>query len=276
MQMYRHLAVGIVSLVLASALGAQDKQSLTLASTTSLENSGLYRHILPALSKDTGIEVKVIPVGTGRALSIASRGDADLVIVHDEASELNFVAQGHGIERQTFMYNYYVLVGPKQDVAHIAKSQSVVMGLSEIARKRATFLSRGDQSGTHKKELLLWKVIGLTLSSKHSWYRESGSGMGATLNIANELGAYTIADTATWFSFRRRNHLRIIVADSSFLNFYSVILVNPQKHRHINYEQAKMFAEWLTRGRGIRLIDQFRFEGVKLFYPLAQNALPLD
>lgn len=270
MCLHRYLLVAALVLSM-SAFAEQPQQSLILASTTSLENSGLYRYILPHFLKQTGIRVKVIPVGTGRALSIASRGDADVVIVHDERSELHFVIQGHGIERRTFMYNYYILVGPVEDPRKISATQNILLGFDRIAREQQLFVSRGDQSGTHKKELALWDIIGLQISPKTSWYKEVGGGMGATLNIANELGAYTITDTATWHSFKRRSHLAIIVADGSLLNPYSVILVNPQKHPGVNYPAAKVFLDWISQGAGAKLIDQFRFEKMKLFHLLAQQ-----
>ena len=262
------IAFGLFSLPLVA-----EQKTLTVASTTSLENSGLYDNILPYFKKETGIQVNVIPVGTGRALSIARRGDADLVVVHDESSELRFMIEGGGIERKTFMYNHYILVGPKKDKAGIASMQNIVAGFNKIAQDKVPFISRGDQSGTHKKELALWQIIGLSMPIQRTWYKETGSGMGATLGIANELGAYTITDTATWLSFKRRDYLDVIIADGSLLNTYSVILTNPKKHPHVRYADAKLFSEWLTRGKGAELIEAFYFGRIKLFHLLVQDPL---
>ncbi len=242
-------------------------RSITLASTTSVDNSGFYSYVLPKFSEETGIGVRVIAVGTGRALNIAGKGDADLVLVHDEQSEHEFVARGDGIERRTFMYNYYILVGDKNDPAEIAATKDISSALRKIAQGRIPFISRGDNSGTHKKELSLWRFADIQVNSKyHHWYIEIGNSMGAALNMANELRAYTLSDSATWFSFKNRANLKVLVENiPPLINPYSVVLVNPKKHPHVHYRDAKIFADWLVDGNGAQWIEAFRFEGIKLF-----------
>ncbi len=244
---------------------ASAPRSIVLASTTSTDNSGLYDVLLPAFTRDTGIVVRVIAVGTGRALSIASRGDADVLIVHDAASELEFVRAGYGVERKTFMYNDYVLVGP---IAAAVEAGGVSETLRRIAQSGATFVSRGDDSGTHKKELSLWYEVLGGAPSGRIWYREVGAGMGTALNIANELGAYTLADRSTWVSFNNRANLKVIVENEPPLhNPYSVILVNPGRYPGVRFAAARVFSDWLTSERGFVHIRGFKVRGRQLFFP---------
>ena len=270
--MYVHQITRILVAVLAlSAFATAEARRVVLASTTSTDNSGLYEYLLPEFTADTGIKVDVVAVGTGRAIKIAEQGDADLLIVHDEQSELAFVDSGYGIDRHTFMYNDYILVGPQQDTIGIRRSETtrIAQAMQMIAGNAAPFISRGDDSGTHKKELSLWVLSGVDLSTPGSWYREVGAGMGATLNIANELSAYTLADRSTWISFNNRDNLVIVKENDPLLyNFYSVILVNPERWPEINFQGARRFHQWLLSPRGSTLIASFRVKGKQLFYPI--------
>lgn len=243
------------------------KQSIVLSSTTSTDNSGLYEVLLPAFTRESGIGVRVVAVGTGRALSIARRGDADVLIVHDEQSELEFMRQGYGIRRTTFMYNDYVLVGPVDGDQRIRQAKTLSEALCTIDHIGAAFVSRGDDSGTHKKELSLWRAVLGEVPDKQSWYREVGKGMGATLNLVNEMGAYTLSDRATWVSFNNRGGLEIVIENEPPLNNpYSIILVNPGIHPHVRFTQARIFADWLVSERGLSLIRSFRVRGQQLFF----------
>ena len=261
---------------LSSYGAAAAPRSIVLTSTTSADNSGLYEALLPDFTRDTGIVVRVVAVGTGRALSIASRGDADVLIVHDVESELEFVRAGHGVGRRTFMYNDYVLVGPVSDAAGAAEAGGIIEALRRISGDAGTFVSRGDDSGTHKKELSLWhEALGDTPSGR-GWYREVGAGMGAALNISNQLGAYTLSDRATWVSFSNRANLKIVVENEPPLNNpYSVIVVNPERHPGVRFEEARIFADWLTSEQGLSRIRDFRVRGQQLFFPYPRS-LPAE
>lgn len=238
-----------------------------LASTSSPENSGLYADLLPRFRAETGITVRVVAVGTGRALDMARRGDADLVIVHDEQSELAFVRGGYGIQRRTVMYNDYILVGPRTDPAGIKSRLRLSGALEKIASGKATFISRGDESGTHKRERALWRMTSVK-NPAGQWYIEAGRGMGGTLNMANELGAYTLSDRATWASFGNKKALMILIENHPPLdNPYSVILVNPDKHPHTRHRAASVFSDWLVSERGQRYIRDFKINGEQLFFP---------
>lgn len=270
--MYLYQIARILIAVLISGTFAQaDEPRIVLASTTSTDNSGLYEYLLPEFTAATGITVAVVAVGTGRAIKIAEQGDADLLIVHDEQSELAFVDAGYGIDRRTFMYNDYILVGPRLDSIGIKNSPTtrIEQAMRIIADRAATFVSRGDDSGTHKKELLLWALADVDLNAAASWYREVGTGMGATLNIANELSAYTLADRSTWVSFNNRGNLVIVKENDPLLyNYYSIILVDPERWPQINFKAAQRFYRWLTSPQGSALIASFRVKGVQLFYPI--------
>ncbi len=244
---------------------------ILLASTTSTQNSGLFDHLLPRFEADTGIEVRVVAVGTGQALKLGERGDADLVLVHDAASERAFVERGFGTERRQVMYNDFVIVGPDADPARLGAAGSLDEALRRIAKARAPFVSRGDDSGTHKAERRLWRDAGV-LVADHSgdWYREVGAGMGATLNTASVMGAYTLADRATWLAFGNKGGLRIIhEGDARLFNPYGVILVNPQRFAHVKEKDARAFMAWLTSAGGQGAIAEFRVQGRQVFFPSA-------
>jgi tungstate transport system substrate-binding protein len=250
---------------------AQDK-SIVVASTTSTEQSGLFGHLLPAFTKKTGIAAKVVAVGTGQALDIGRRGDADVVFVHDRPAEDKFVAEGAGIDRRDVMYNDFVLVGPKADPAKIAGSKDVAAALKKIADAKAPFVSRGDKSGTHAAELRYFKLANVDpLEGKGSWYRETGSGMGPALNTASSMDAYILADRGTWLSFKNRGNLGIVVeGDKRLFNPYGVMLVNPAKHSHVKVAEGKAFMDWLVSKEGQDTIAGYKIDGQQLFFPDAQ------
>ena len=258
-----------VSLVLAAGAAAAERPFITLASTTSTENSGLLAHLVPLFEAKTGIRVRVVAVGTGQALKIARRGDVDLLLVHDEAAELQFVADGGGVDRREVMYNDFVVVGPRRDPAAIAGRRDVVAALRRIAETRSLFISRGDDSGTHKAEARLWQAGTVDVAAASGdWYRAVGAGMGATLNAAAALDGYTIADRATWLAFANKRDLAIMVeGDPRLFNQYGVILVNPARHPHVKAAVARAFVEWLTAPAGQRAIAEFTIGGEALFYP---------
>jgi tungstate transport system substrate-binding protein len=248
----------------AIATTAQER-SITLASTTSTEQSGFFAYVLPLFKAETGIEVKVVAVGTGQALAIGARGDADALLVHDRLGEEKFVAEGNGIDRRPVMFNDFVIVGPKADPAGIHGLNNAKDAFSKIGVAQTTFVSRGDDSGTHRMELRQWKAAGL--SPKGTWYRETGQGMGPSLNIAAQLNAYILTDRATWASFRNKSDLEILVeGDPSLFNPYSSILVNPAKFPAINVADAKIWHEWITTAPGQKAIESFRIDGKQLFF----------
>lgn len=247
---------------------------ITVASTTSTQDSGLFNHILPLFKAKTGIEVRVISQGTGQALDTARRGDADVVFVHAKAQELKFVEEGFSTERRPVMYNDFVLIGPKSDPAGVAGSKDIVAALKKIQEKAAPFVSRGDKSGTHAAELNLWKVAGVDIAAqKGPWYREIGQGMGAALNTSGAMGAYVLSDRATWISFKNRGDLVISVeGDQRLFNQYGVMSVNPAKHPHVKVNDGKLFADWLTSPEGQKAIADYKIDGQQLFFPNAGQA----
>jgi len=261
------LAAACAALVSLPVL-AQDR-SIVVASTTSTEQSGLFGHLLPAFTRKTGIAVKVVAVGTGQALDIGRRGDADVVFVHDRPAEDQFVAEGAGIDRRDVMYNDFVLIGPKSDPAKVAGSKDIADALRKIAGAKAPFVSRGDKSGTHAAELRYFKLAGVDpLEGKGSWYRETGSGMGPALNTASSMNAYVLADRGTWLSFRNRGELGIAVeGDKRMFNPYGVMLVNPAKHPHVKVAEGKAFIDWLVSKEGQDTIAGYRIDGQQLFFP---------
>lgn len=264
----RWLAAAFAGVVLATPAAAGE--TLVVASTTSTEQSGLFKHLLPEFAKATGIEVRVVAVGTGQALDMGRRGDADVVFVHDPAAEEKFVADGFGVKRHEVMYNDFVLVGPKGDPAK-ARGRDVTAALKRIAQARAAFASRADHSGTHAAELRYWKAAGLGKPSG-AWYRETGSGMGATLNTAAGMDAYALADRGTWLSFRNRGDLEILVeGDTRLFNQYGVILVNPAKHPHVKQQAGRKFIDWLVSPAGQMAIADYRIDGQPLFFPNARG-----
>lgn len=262
--------------VLAALFWAQhasraEERFITVASTTSTQDSGLFGHILPLFTAATGIEVRVIAVGTGQAVLLAERGDADVLLVHHRASEEQFVKDGHGVQRVEVMYNDFVLVGPCADPAATKGLSDIVAALQRVAQVGAVFLSRGDDSGTHKLEQKLWDTANIDVrGASGGWYRQTGSGMGATLNTANGLGAYTIADRATWMSFGNKSQLCLLAeGDPRLFNVYGVILVNPSRHPHVKAADGQAFIDWLTSAEGQRAIAGFLIDGQPVFFPIA-------
>ena len=254
--------------LLASPLAWAQSPSIVVSSTTSTEQSGLFAHLLPAFKKATGIDVKVVALGTGQALDMARRGDADVVFVHDKAAEEKFVAEGFGLKRLEVMYNDFVLIGPKADPAG-TRGKDIVAALAKLAASNAGFVSRGDKSGTHAAELRFWKMANLE-ASKGSGYRECGCGMGPALNIAASQGAYVLADRGTWLNFKNRADLAILVeGDQRLFNQYGVMVVNPAKHAHVKQAEAQKFVDWVTTAPGQASIAEYKIGGEQLFFPNA-------
>jgi tungstate transport system substrate-binding protein len=268
--------MGLVRLVLIAAaflctpVHAQPRY-ITVASTTSTEQSGLFKHVLPMFEKRTGIQVRVVALGTGQALDMGRRGDADVVFVHARPLEDKFIAEGYGVRRYEVMYNDFVLIGPRTDPARVAGAKDAVSALRKIEETRAPFVSRGDRSGTHFAELELWKAAGIDIArAKGSWYREIGQGMGPALNTAAAMDAYVLADRGTWLSFKNRAKLTIAVeGDRRLFNQYGIILVNPQKHLGVKKEMGQAFIDWLISSEGQEAIAAYRIGGEQLFFPNA-------
>ena len=260
---------------LVGSVASADERVITVASTTSTEQSGLFGHLLPVFEKDSGIKVRVVALGTGQALDMARRGDADVAFVHDKLAEEKFVAEGYGVERKEVMYNDFVLIGPKADPAKVA-GNDIMLGLRRIATMDATsrppFVSRGDKSGTHAAELRYWRAAGVDLDrAKGPWYRDTGSGMGPSLNMASSMNAYILADRGTWLSFKNRGDLAILdEGDSRLFNQYGVILVNPAKHPHVKAADAQRFIDWLLSSAGQKAIADYKIGGEQLFFPNAK------
>jgi tungstate transport system substrate-binding protein len=254
-----------------SAAPAAQTRFITVSSTTSTTDSGLFNHILPVFKAKTGIEVRVVSQGTGQALDTARRGDADVVFVHARAQEMKFVADGFGVERKPVMYNDFVLIGPKSDPAGIKGTKDIAAALKAIQAKAAPFVSRGDKSGTHAAELNLWKVAGIEIeTARGAWYREIGQGMGAALNVSSAMNAYLLSDRATWINFKNRGDLEIVVAgDQRLFNQYGVILVHPAKHPHVKAADGQAFIDWLTGPDGQKSIADYSINGEPLFFPNA-------
>ena len=267
----------LVALGLSSSAGwaadAPDGTTIILASTTSVENSGLLAAILPEFTKTTGIAVKVLALGTGQALDTARRGDADIVLVHDPEAERKFLDDGNGVNRQQIAWNDFILVGPKDDPAHVAGGHDAKAALVGIADAEAPFVSRGDKSGTNALELRLWKAAGIDpKTGAGKWYRDIGGGMGAALNAAAGMDAYTLADRGTWLSFKNKGPLVIAIeGDSHLINRYDVIELNPAKHVQAKLALAKQFADWLASAAGQQAIGDYEMAGQKLFHPEADK-----
>jgi tungstate transport system substrate-binding protein len=262
----------LASIVVAPAAAAQDK-SITVSSTTSTEQSGLFGHILPEFTKKTGIKVRVVALGTGQALDVGRRGDADVVFVHDRPAEDKFVAEGFGVGRRDVMYNDFVVVGPKGDPAKIGGGKDVAVAFAKVAAAQAPFVSRGDKSGTHAAELRYWKDAGIDLATqKGPWYRETGAGMGPALNTASSMNAYILADRGTWLSFKNRGELVVLVeGDPRLFNPYGVMLVNPEKHPHVKKAEGQAFIDWLVSPEGQAAIASYKIGGEQLFFPDAKK-----
>jgi tungstate transport system substrate-binding protein len=269
---FLRIACLIVLLALASAASAQ--RFITVASTTSTEQSGLFKHILPIFEKKTGIQVRVVALGTGQALDLARRGDADVVFVHARSAEEKFVGEGHGVKRIPVMYNDFVLIGPKSDPTKVGGTKDIVDALKKIKSAQAPFVSRGDRSGTHTAEINLWKMAGVDISKeKGPWYRETGQGMGPALNTASSMNAYVLADRATWLAFKNRGQLAIAVeGDKRLFNQYGVILVNPEKHPTVKRADAQAFIDWIVSPEGQKAIAEYKIGSDQLFFPNAGEA----
>jgi tungstate transport system substrate-binding protein len=262
------------ALLLASLCsGAQAQEKfITVASTTSTEQSGLFKHLLPIFEKKTGIQVRVVAVGTGQALDIGRRGDADVVLVHARPLEEKFMAEGQGVKRCEVMYNDFVLIGPKSDPAQVAATNDVAAAFRKIKGAQAPFVSRGDRSGTHFAELELWKAAGIDITKERgAWYRDTGQGMGPALNTAAGLNAYILSDRGTWLSFKNRGELTIVVeGDKRLFNQYGVMLVSPAKHPNVKREWGQAFVDWLISPEGQQAIADYRINGEQLFFPNAR------
>jgi tungstate transport system substrate-binding protein len=268
----RRLAVSGLCATLLIGVAVGETRSITVASTTSTQNSGLFSYLLPGFTAETGIEVHVVAVGTGQAIRIATSGDADVLLVHHEASERKFVADGFGLARHPVMHNDFVLVGPGSDPAGIRGMNDAAAALRQIGDGEQVFVSRGDDSGTHKKELELWQATGFDpRPASGAWYREAGSGMGATLNTANAMGGYTLTDRASWVSFGNKGELEILAeGDARLHNPYTAIVVNPERHPHVHASEAQAFVDWLVSAQGQAAIAAYRVDGQQLFFPDAR------
>lgn len=262
-------------LPLVSSIALAQEKFIVVASTTSTEQSGLFGHILPIFTQKTGIQVRVVAQGTGQALKTAEQGNADVVFVHDRVAELKFATDGWGIDRREVMYNDFIIVGPKSDPAKIGGGKDVIAAYKKIAATKAPFASRGDSSGTHAAELRIWKEADIDVRAAGSgWYRETGSGMGPTLNTASAMNAYAFTDRGTWLSFKNRGDLVISVeGDAKLFNQYGVMLVNPAKHAHVKINEGKSFIDWITSKEGQNAIASYKIEGQQLFFP---NYKPLS
>ncbi|KJC50838.1 substrate-binding domain-containing protein [Bradyrhizobium sp. LTSP857] len=265
------IEIAVLLAVLSTPVSAQS-QTIIVASTTSTQDSGLFDYLLPIVREKTGIEVKVLAQGTGQALDTARRGDADVVFVHAKSAEEKFMAEGFGVKRYPVMYNDFVLIGPKDDPAGI-RGLDVTASLQTIQTKAASFISRGDRSGTHIAELTLWKDAGVDVTKdRGSWYKEIGQGMGAALNVASASNAYVLADRGTWLAFKKRGDLVILVeGDKRLFNQYGVMLVNPIKHPTVKKEAGQRFIDWLISPDGQNAIAGYKIESQQLFYPDAND-----
>jgi len=261
----------VVLFALAGGPAQAQDRFITVASTTSTEQSGLFGFLLPIFEKESGIKVRVVALGTGQALDLARRGDADVVFVHAKAAEEKFLAEGHGVKRYPVMYNDFVLIGPKSDPAKVAGGKDIVGALRKVQSTQAPFVSRGDKSGTHMAELDLWKASGVELEqAKGSWYRDTGQGMGPALNTAASMSAYILADRATWLAFRNRGELAILVeGDRRLYNQYGVILVNPDRHPTVKKDLGQKFIDWVISPAGQKAIADYKINGEQLFFPNA-------
>ena len=265
------LGAALSAAALLPAPGLAQERFITVASTTSTEQSGLFKHLLPLYQAKTGVQVRVVALGTGQALDMARRGDADVAFVHARGAEEKFVAEGSGVKRFPVMYNDFVLVGPKSDPAKVAGGRDSLVALRAIKAASAPFVSRGDRSGTHIAELDLWKAAGIDIAAdKGAWYRDTGQGMGPALNTAASMNAYILADRGTWISFRNRGDLEIRVeGDRRLYNQYGVILVNPAKYPHVKKDLGQAFIDWIISAEGQKAIADYKIGGEQLFFPNA-------
>ncbi|UCH76033.1 MAG: substrate-binding domain-containing protein [Rhodospirillales bacterium] len=270
----RHLLLPALAAALVAAAGPASaaEKFITVQSTTSTQNSGLFDYLLPKFSAKTGIEVRVVAVGTGQAIKNARNGDGDVLLVHAKAAEEKFVAEGFGVKRFDLMYNDFVIVGPAADPAKVGGMTDAMAALKKIAAARAPFASRGDDSGTHKKEISLWKTTGIDVAAASgTWYRETGSGMGATLNTGVGMGAYVLTDRATWIAFKNKADFRIQVeGDKKLFNQYGIILVNRERHKNVKAEWGQAFVDWMLGPDGQAAIASYKVDGQQLFFPNAR------
>jgi tungstate transport system substrate-binding protein len=259
-----------LALCFSLSIRAQER-FITVSSTTSTEESGLFKYMLPIFQKKAGFQVRVVAVGTGQALDIGRRGDADVVFVHAKPLEEKFLAEGHGVKRFDVMYNDFVLIGPKSDPAKVAGTKDITVALQKIKAAQAPFVSRGDKSGTHFAELSLWKLAGIDIArDKGPWYRDTGQGMGPALNSASGMNAYILSDRGTWLSFKNRGELAIAVErDSRLFNQYGIMLVNPSKHPNVKVEMGQAFVDWVISPEGQKTIADYKIGGEQLFFPNA-------
>jgi tungstate transport system substrate-binding protein len=262
----------LIALTIHNPQAFAQNKSIVVSSTTSTEQSGLFNFMLPIFKMKTGIEVKVVAVGTGQALDIGRRGDADVVFVHDKPAEEKFVEEGFSTKRYEVMYNDFILIGPKSDPAKVSGGKDIQAALQKIAAAQAPFVSRGDKSGTHAAELRYWKGAGVTVSPSQSWYKETGSGMGPALNTASAMNGYILADRGTWLSFKNRGDLIIVVqGDPKMFNQYGVMLVNPAKFPHVKKAEGQTFIDWLISKDGQDVIASYKIDGEQLFFPNAKK-----
>ena len=268
---------GVIVCILAPFINSQTsaaEQFIVVASTTSTVNSGLFKKLLPAFKDKTGIAVRVVGVGTGQAIEIAKRGDADVLFVHHEKSEVNFVKNGFGVRRHEVMYNDFVIVGPKNDPADLQTAENVISAYQKISATKSTFVSRGDDSGTHKKSLEFWgeAIKNEVNSNENKWYQEVGAGMGATLNMAQEMKGYTLTDRATWEAFQNKGSLVILFEGDPWMrNPYSIIMVNQARHKHVKVNLASAFIKWVVSREGQSAINNFRINGKQTFFANAED-----
>ena len=268
----RILLIATATLGLLTTPAIAQEKSIVVSSTTSTEQSGLFGFILPIFKMKSGIDVKVVAVGTGQALDIGKRGDADVVFVHDKPAEEKFVEEGYSTKRYEVMYNDFVLIGPKSDPAKVGGGNDIQVALQKISAAQAPFISRGDKSGTHAAELRYWKGAGITVAPGSSWYKETGSGMGPALNTASAMNGYILADRATWLSFKNRGDLVILVqGDPKLFNQYGVMLVNPAKFPHVKKAEGQVFIDWLISKNGQDVIASYQIGGEQLFFPNAKK-----
>ncbi len=272
---YRAIIAALFTVLIAFPVAktAAVEKFITMVSTTTTNNSGLNDWLLPLFTARTGITVRVVSVGTGRAIKIARNGDADVLLVHHRASEDKFVADGFGVERFDVMYNDFIIVGPKDDPAHISGLKNASDGLARLAASKSIFISRGDDSGTHKKELSLWRMAKIDVAKfSGTWYREAGAGMGATLNTASAIPAYTLADRGTWLKFKNRGGLSLMVEnDPPLFNPYGVILINPKRHPHVKAKMGQAFIDWIIGPEGQAAIGAYKIKGQQAFFPNAKR-----
>jgi tungstate transport system substrate-binding protein len=261
----------LLAFCLIGSVSAQPR-FITVASTTSTEQSGLFKHLLPVFEKKTGIQVRVVALGTGQALDMGRRGDADVVFVHAKPLEEKFMAEGFGVKRQDVMYNDFVVIGPKSDPAKVAGGKDALEAFRKIRAAQAPFVSRGDRSGTHFAELEMWKAAGIDIAKdKGAWYRDTGQGMGPALNTAAGMNAYILADRGTWLSFKNRGELTILVeGDKRLFNQYGIMLVNPAKHPSVKKELGQAFIDWVVSPEGQNAIASYKINGEQLFFPNAE------